>query len=78
MADKIARFIASLDSKIRQTLKDRLLALQADPYSTKNVIKMKGSSEIYRLRMGKIRIIFIIKKNAEVEIIDIDYRGNIY
>ncbi|MDO8490168.1 MAG: type II toxin-antitoxin system RelE/ParE family toxin [bacterium] len=78
MADKIAKFIASLDPRIRQALKDKLLALQANPHVAKDVIKMRGLSGMYRLRMGKIRIIFTIKKSSEVEIIDIDYRGNIY
>lgn len=78
MADKIAKFIASLSPKIRQALKDKLLALCTDPYATRNVIKMNGVSETYRLRIGKIRIVYIIKKDSTVEIIDIDYRGDIY
>lgn len=44
----------------------------------KGVKKMQGRDDnIYRLRIGKIRIVYKIA-DADVEIIDIDYRGNIY
>lgn len=79
MPDRITKFIKSLDKKTRSKLKQKLLALKRDPFSAKDVKKLKVSGNInaYRLRMGKIRIIYRMV-NREVEIIDIDYRGNIY
>lgn len=46
--------------------------------NNQDIKKLKGSGgNIYRLRMGKIRVIYKVESN-DVEIIDIDYRGNIY
>ena len=78
MPDKITKFIQSLSGKVRQKLKFKLLALKKDPYRMKGVKKMQGWGEnVYRLRVGKIRIIYKIA-SKDIEIIDIDYRGNIY
>lgn len=77
MTDRITKFIRSLDEKTKRQLQRKLQLLREDPFSTPGVKKMQGQENLYRLRMGKIRIIFqIIEKS--VEIIDIDYRGNIY
>ncbi len=78
MPDKITKFIASLDNKTRARLKAKLLELKTNPFAAKNVKKLQGRGEnAYRFRMGKIRIVYrVIGK--DVEIIDMDYRGNIY
>lgn len=78
MPDRITKFIESLSAKMRLKLKKKLVALKIDPYGMKDVKKMQGYGEnAYRLRMGKLRIVYrIIAEN--VEIVDIDYRGNIY
>jgi mRNA-degrading endonuclease RelE of RelBE toxin-antitoxin system len=39
-----------------------------------DVKKLVGEQELYRVRKGKIRIVFEVEK----KIIDIDFRGNIY
>jgi mRNA-degrading endonuclease RelE of RelBE toxin-antitoxin system len=79
MPDKIAKFITSLDQKTKGRLKERLLKLKQNPFQNRQDIKKLSvrESNVYRLRMGKIRIIFKVIEN-EVDIIDIDYRGNIY
>jgi len=79
MPDRITKFIKSLDNKTKERLKNRLEALKKDPYKSSNDIKkLHGFKEnCYRLRMGNIRIIYIIN-NSRIEIVDIDYRGNIY
>lgn len=77
MPDKITKFINSLNEKIRKQLKTKLEDLKKSPFTMKGVKKMEGTDGIYRLRMGKIRIVYKIAKNG-IEIIDIDYRGNIY
>lgn len=79
MTDRISKFIASLSPKIREQLKHKLVDLRKSPFNTAGVKKMQGWGEnVYRLRMGKIRIIYKVDINGEIEIIDIDYRGNIY
>jgi|GEM_PF-2344867 len=78
MTDKITKFIKSLDNKTKERLKEKLMAFKKAPYSNKDIKKLQGTdNNIYRLRMGKIRIIYKLIK-SDIEIIDIDYRGNIY
>lgn len=78
MPDRITKFIDSLNEKTRRQLKAKLIALKKSPFTMKVVKKMQGGENIYRLRMGRIRIVYRIIHNNEIEIIDIDYRGNIY
>lgn len=79
MPDKITKFIESLDKKIKAKLKAQLLLLKQNPFDMKNVKKLQGVGEnMYRLKIGKIRVIYKVNGNGGVEIIDIDYRGNIY
>lgn len=78
MTDKITKFIDSLDKKTKTKLKKKLSELKADPYGSKDIKKLKGfQNNLYRFRIGKIRIIYQLINN-EIEIVDIDYRGNIY
>jgi len=77
MSDKIKKFIATLDAKTKEKIIQKIEALLNDPFEQKNIKKLSGSKDFYRLRIGDIRIIYKITKN-QVEIIDIDYRRNIY
>ena len=78
MPDKISKFIQALNAKTRARLKKKLLAIKLQPFQGQDIKKLKGATEdIYRLRMGKIRIVYRVR-DGEVEVVDIDYRGNIY
>lgn len=50
------------------------------PYKELQIKSLSGNWEgFYRMRVGKIRIIFKIDKNSNTLLIyEIDYRGNIY
>lgn len=78
MPDKISKFIDSLDNKTRARLKEKLKQLRLNPFAMPGVKKLTNCGTVaYRLRLGKIRIIYVVEKE-NIEIIDIDYRGNIY
>lgn len=77
MTDRITKFINSLDQKTKARLKEKLFKVREKPYSTLGVKKLRGYKNRFRFRIGKIRIIYTIK-NSKIDIIDIDYRGNIY
>lgn len=78
MPDKIAKFLQGLNAKTRKQLKLKMSQLRENPFAMPGVKKMQtGEGVYYRLRVGKIRIIYVVS-NIGVEIIDIDYRGNIY
>lgn len=78
MTDRIEKFLGSLDVKTKERLKKLLSKIKAAPYECTDLKKLKGLGEnFYRVRLGKIRIILRIEKD-DIEIMDIDYRGNIY
>jgi mRNA-degrading endonuclease RelE of RelBE toxin-antitoxin system len=78
MTDKISKFIDSLDSKTKERLKQKLIQLRQNPFAMTGVKKLSGFGKAtYRLRIGKIRIIYIVI-DRNIEMVDIDYRGNIY
>ena len=78
MPDKVKKFLKSLDSKTKVRIRQRLNMLKSSPLQGQDIKKLRGwGKEAYRLRIGKIRIIYRILKN-DIEIIDIDYRGNVY
>lgn len=77
MPDKITKFIEYLNEKTKLKLKAKLLALKENPFATKDVKKMKGMENLYRLRMGKIRIVYTII-SGDIVITSIGYRGDIY
>lgn len=55
-----------------------MLQLKQDPFQAPGVKRLKvWGKDFYRLRLGKIRIIYKLT-DGDVEVIDIDYRGNIY
>lgn len=77
MVDKIQKFFNKLDKKTLKKIKLKLLEIQKDPFHSTNIKKIKGKDNTYRVRIGKIRIIYVVIDN-NIDIIDIDYRGSIY
>ncbi len=80
MPDKITKFIKSLDKKTKARLKGVLEIVKSgevDALTDVKKLKPPWPKSAFRVRMGKIRIVFVKDHNG-VEIIDIDYRGNIY
>lgn len=77
MTDKVSKFFQSLDEKTKNRLKKRLTLLKSSPFKGGDIKKLKGCHNLYRFRLGKIRIIYKITDTG-TEITDIDYRGNIY
>ena len=75
--DNIRKFIQRLDKKsalrIEKILLD-ILNLDLSGYKTE---KLKGYKDLYRIRAGKIRIVFRKTKINAIPI-DIDFRGDIY
>lgn len=78
MTSKIDKFLKSLNADLRLKLRNRLIELKSAPFESLDIKELKGfKNKVYRLRVGKIRIIYKIE-NKNIEIIDIDFRGNIY
>jgi len=69
--------------RIQEQLRQLLLAVEMQgiiPFTDLDIKKMKGKWDgFYRLRMGKIRVIFTVSLDtAAVEIFTIGTRGDIY
>ena len=78
MVDKVEKFFASLDEKAKERIRKKLLQVKKSPFSASGVKKMKNwGNDVYRVRIGRIRVIYKLLED-DIEIVDIDYRGNIY
>ncbi|NEO03937.1 MAG: type II toxin-antitoxin system RelE/ParE family toxin [Moorea sp. SIO3I7] len=81
------KFLESADQEttanIRKQLRQLVDAIENKsiiPFNDLDIKKMKGNWEgFYRLRIGKIRVIFTVDLTlADIEIYTIGFRGNVY
>ena len=68
--------------KVRRQIKARIEKLAADP-KPPGCTKMLGSradglNEVYRVRQGDYRVIYSIRGETEVAVLDIGHRKDIY
>ena len=61
--DKIKKFLEKLSQKEKETTKEILSLLETNNVSGLDVKKLKGYENIFRVRKGKLRIIFSYNKN---------------
>jgi hypothetical protein len=52
---------------------DKIYAKNFDGLDIK---KLKGLANVYRVRKGSIRILFLIKDTGEIKLLDINYRND--
>lgn len=77
IANEARRGIESLDLDTQERILNELDRLQADPFSG-NIKRIKGKSDILRLRSGKFRVYFrIIPSSRLIEVLLFDRRGSI-
>ncbi|MDD3303235.1 MAG: hypothetical protein PHN31_06790 [Candidatus Gracilibacteria bacterium] len=75
--DKITKFLLKLSLKERVLLLSIIQKIMFGNFIGLDLKKMEGENSLYRVRKGKIRIIFY-KDSNKIKIIDINYRGQIY
>ncbi len=74
---KFSKFLSKLTSRDYQRVKQALIKLQTKPRAP-NARKLTNRDG-WRIRVGKLRIIYEIDDKAKVvDVLDIDYRKNIY
>ena len=80
LSKRAFKFLESLDGKTRQRVIDDLDGLANSSYDKSlDIAKLKGEKDYYRLRTGKIRLIFKIDKAAEAILVrKIAYREAAY
>jgi mRNA interferase RelE/StbE len=79
----LKKISAKETEKIREKLAYLLQALEAEgmiPFNELDIKNLKGEWKDYlRMRVGKTRVIFTVNVELdELQVYDIDFRGNIY
>lgn len=74
------KFIEKCDQKTKDRIKKCVEKISLSPYTGKNIKKLKGMSyQLYRYRLGNIRIIYMIKEEkALIIVVTIGNRGDVY
>lgn len=73
---KAVKAIAGYDEKTRLRIYDALSRL---PYGDIKKLRTDKSNKVFRLRVGKYRLLFTVdNEKMEYIVLDVDSRGNIY
>lgn len=76
--DKAARFLEKLDRETAQRVYDKIESLKNDPFSHGS-IKISGSDDLYRLRIGKYRALYRVYESEQlISVLKIDTREGFY
>tara|TARA_B100000378_G_C17995510_1_gene395353 strand:- start:234 stop:476 length:243 start_codon:yes stop_codon:yes gene_type:complete len=75
MASEIEKYLRKLSKKERQELAKKWFQVLSLDWSGLNIQKIKGSTKFFRIRVGKHRIIFELKKNSKIRIVKIARRN---
>ncbi|TMW70985.1 type II toxin-antitoxin system RelE family toxin [Alteribacter natronophilus] len=76
-----AKFIKKQDRPLKTRIENTLLTLAEAPFATTTLdIKyLKGTNGVFRLRIGKIRILYeVIEEELVIYIITAGNRGDVY
>lgn len=73
------KFLKKVSKKDSKKIVEKIDSLTKNPLSGTNIKKLATTQRSYRLRVGKIRVIYEVNdKERAIYIHDIDFRGNIY
>jgi len=73
--DKIAKALKKLSPQENQIIKDILTGLKNKNLQGLDIKKLKGNEDIFRVRKGKIRIIYRLLKNNDTMVLAIERRS---
>lgn len=74
--DKIAKALLLLSPDEREVIKDILLKIKKNSLVGFDLKKLKSTKNIFRIRKGKIRIIFKKNDGGEISILAIERRSD--
>ena len=74
--DKIAKALNRLTSEERLIVKTILLKIKDRKFYGLDIKKLKGRSDIFRIRKGKIRIIYRLDKTGQAYILTIERKSD--
>lgn len=73
--NKIEKLLKKLDARTRRRIEETLTLLYQGQLDNLDIKKLKGSSNKYRARVGRYRIIFTQSKSG-IRLLDIDIRND--
>lgn len=74
MVDKIKKILTQFSAKEKEWVKNLLLQIKNNKLDNLDFKKLKGRDDIYRVRKGKIRIIYRINK-GEIYLLAVERRN---
>ncbi len=75
MVDKITKALNKFSKTEKRVVKKILLKIKSGKFSELNLKKLKGRNDIYRVRKGKLRVIYRIK-DQKIYLISIERRND--
>jgi mRNA-degrading endonuclease RelE of RelBE toxin-antitoxin system len=73
--NKIDKFLKKLSQKERNEILSILLIIKSGIFDGMDIKKTKGTDEIYRVRKGRVRVIFQ-KNTTEIRILSVQFRDD--
>ena len=81
-SDDALKFLATVPAKIRGQIKRKIETLAANPHppGCKKLSGMESEGEeIYRVRSGDYRVLYLVRGNPhQIIVLDIDHRKDVY
>ena len=74
--DKIQKALHKLQARERIQAKAALRKIYARDLDGLNIVKLKGRQDIYRVRIGSVRIIFFVRPEGAIFILTIERRSD--
>ena len=74
--NRIEKALKRLSAKERIGIKQILQKLSVGNIKELDIKKLKGREDIFRIRKGKLRIIYHIRKDLSISILAIELRSN--
>ena len=74
--DKINKALKKLTAEERETAKAILAKIDKGSFGDLNIKKLKGRQDIYRVRQGKIRIIYKISDDKKIFILTLGRKND--
>ncbi len=78
---RVITFVSKIPTKRKKRIENLLLLLKNEPVPVKSadVAKLKGFDNVYRIRIGKLRIVYEVKWKEKIILIHrISYRKDAY
>jgi len=72
--DKIAKVLESLSSKERESIRKIVLKIKSGVFVGFDLKKLKGHNNIFRIRSGKLRVIFKKQDDGKFFVLAIERR----